>query len=113
MAFYLIANSVTLSANSSDSLTLECPKQKGINTRALLFSSTGTFKITKIVDAMGNDLITGDISSGTLADARNYPQVFEGLDIPPGGQLNFYLTDTSGSSNTVEIALIGEPVGAE
>jgi len=100
----------TVSANSTDTVSIDIPTGTTFKFKKVHFKSDGTFKITKIYDeATNKDYLSGTLYSDMLKD-RN-ANVFElplTIELAGPTKLNIEVTDTSGSSNTVVFALFGE-----
>jgi len=110
MVFRVKVGEVTLSANSSGSLSIEVDAGKSFTINELTFNSTGDFKITDIRDtATGEHYLSGTIYSAMLKDVNaNRKKIDPQITLRGPAKLVCDVTDTSGSSNTVTIAFFGD-----
>jgi len=111
MAFVIKADSATLSASGSGSLNINVAEGKTLTVGKIVVDSTGSFNLTDIRDTQsGQHYLVGSITNDMLkrdgngtTNIQQYPIVIHGPS-----KLIFDVTDTSGSSNTVRIAVIGD-----
>lgn len=99
--------STSLSANGSDSLVFDIPQDVEFEVFKILFTSTGTFKITELYDAKGQHYLSGSLYSGQLSETTLLklqetmpPLIFQ-------SKLYFKITDTSGDTNNIYISIVG------
>jgi len=99
----------TVSANSTETVSIDIPTGATFKFRTVHFRSDGTFKITKIYDEATNDqYLSGTLYSDMLKDRNaNVFEVPETIELKGPTKLNIEVVDTSGSSNTIVFALFG------
>jgi len=99
----------TVSANGTDTVSIDIPTGTTFKFKEVHFKSDGTFKITKIYDEATNDqYLSGTIYSDMLKDRNaNAFDLPENIELKGPTKLNIEVTDTSGSSNTIVFALFG------
>ena len=110
MVFVVKAGSVTLSANGTGTISIDVSAGKRFVIDKITFNSTGTFSITEIKDtATGQYYNVGTVKSGVLKNKANVNliEVVPPIELVGSTSLVFNITDTSGSSNTVDIACWG------
>lgn len=109
MPFKIYADETTsLGANSSDTLQFEIAADMPFEVHKMYIKSTGTFKITEIRDADENHYLSGAIYSDQIQDSGGDVTKFD--DVAPftvANRLYIEVTDTSGSTNNIYIALVG------
>ena len=101
----------SLSANGSDSLGIDVAAGKTFVINRITFDSTGAFKITDIRDtATGYHYISGDLHSSLLKNKANANVIEIDPPITVSGSttLIFDITDTSGSTNAIKMAFMGD-----
>ena len=111
MVFMVKAGSKTLSANGTGTIYFDVSSGRVFRVKRVTFNSTGSFSITEIKDTAANyNYVAGELKSTVLKNKAN-ANVFEldpPIEITGDSSLVFNLKDTSGSSNTVDIAVWGE-----
>jgi len=114
MVFVVKAGSKTLSANASGTISIDISAGRTFVIRRITFNSTGTFSITEIKDTAANyNYVTGTLKSTTLKNKANANviEIDPPIEITGDSSIVFNITDTSGSSNTVDIAVWGDETG--
>jgi len=111
MVFAVKCGSKSLSANGSGTIPIDISAGRTFIIKRITFNSTGAFSITEIKDTAANyNYVSGTLKSTCLKNKAN-AQVFEvdpPIEITGDSDLVFNITDTSGSSNTVDIACWGD-----
>jgi len=111
MVFMVKAGSKSLSANGTGTISIDVSAGRVFRAKKVTFNSTGAFSITEIKDSAANfNYVAGELKSTTLKNKAN-ANVFEldpPIEITGDSSLVFNLKDTSGSSNTIDIAVWGE-----
>jgi len=103
MPIKLIGDTVTLSAGASDIITLR--SDVDVSATAILWNSTGRCRVTRIEFPAGVELLKGSLELDQLnRDSRRYI-LPEAVSLSAGVEVRFHLTDISGASNVVYIAL--------
>ena len=99
----------TVSANGTDTVSIDIPTGTTFKFKEVHFKSDGTFKITKIYDEATNDqYLSGTLYSDMLKDRNaNAFDLPENIELKGPTKLNIEVTDTSGASNTIVFALFG------
>lgn len=114
MVFVVKAGSKSLSGNASGTISIDISAGRTLVIRRITFNSTGAFSITEIKDTAANfNYVTGTLKSTTLKNKAN-ANVIEldtPIEITGDSSIVFNITDTSGSSNTVDIAVWGDETG--
>jgi len=103
MPIKIVGDTVTLSANASDKISLR--SDITVTTRAILWNSTGRCQITRIEFPVGTELLKGSIELDQLNKETHRFELPETVEIAKGVEVIFHLTDISGASNVVYIAL--------
>jgi len=109
MPLFIVTDEVSLSASGSDSLVFDVSRGERVTINRMGFVSTGNFKITEIKDtASGYRFLSGSIYNDQLK--QNNGNVFDfpiPITLEGPTKLVIEVTDTSGSSNNVRVALYG------
>ncbi len=103
--------SVTLSANASGTASIEVAEGKTFRIFKITPSSTGNYNVTAIKNtATGENFLSGTMDQDHFKGQGNGCLNFieAPLEISGPAKLHFEVTDTSGSTNTVSFACIGE-----
>ena len=111
MPFKIKQDSVTLSGSGSGTVSFEIDAGMTMTILKLAQTSTGAYNITKIRDtATGNHFLSGTIDNTMLEWGTNNHLNITDIPIVLTGptKLILDLTDTSTSSNTVSVAIIGD-----
>jgi len=100
----------TLSANETKSVGIDIPEGVTFRAHKLHFKSTGSFKIIRIYDKATNNVFStgawySDMIKDRSANVCHFPVP---LEVTGPTTIMFEVTDTSGSSNTIAFALVGE-----
>jgi len=100
----------TLSANETKTVGIDIPEGVRFSAHKLHFKSTGSFKIIRIYDKATNQTFSAgawysDMIKDRSANVCHFPVP---LEVTGPTTIMFEVTDTSGSSNTVVIGLMGE-----
>ena len=110
MVFTVKTGTKTLSANGSGTISIDVSAGKRFVVNKITWNSTGAFSITIIKDSgSGYVFNAGTLKSAILNNSANVNLI----EVDPPIELNgptslvFEITDTSGSSNTVDIAVWG------
>ena len=114
MVFVVKAGSKSLSANGSGTIPIDVSAGRTLIVRRITFNSTGAFSITEIKDSAANfNYVSGTLKSACLKNKANANviEVDPPIEITGDSSLVFNITDTSGSSNTVDIAVWGDETG--
>ncbi len=114
MVFAVKAGSKTLSANGSGTISIDVSAGRTFVINRITFNSTGTFNITEIKDTAENyNYVTGSLKSATLKNKANANviEIDPPITVTGDSSLVFNITDTSGSTNTVDIAVWGDETG--
>jgi len=105
------AGSKSLSGNGSGTISIDVSSGRVFRAKKVSYSSTGAFSITEIKDTAANfNYVSGTLKSTTLKNKAN-ANVFEldpPIEVTGDSSLVFNLTDTSGSTNTVDLTVWGE-----
>lgn len=110
---YLIPLTKVVSANSPDSLITTVPTGWTVRVKRWLWTSTGIFTITDIVDSRGVHYTPATQSNGILSTFVQSPaNAFLGFDyfqtdliVRGGDTLTISVIDTSTASNTLRLLL--------
>jgi len=101
---------VELSANGSDTLSFSVNEGKKFTITKITFDSDGSFKITDVRNtATGDRLLCGALPSALMRNHANVNLTVLDSPVELEGptKLVFDITDTSGSTNKVNICLYG------
>jgi len=100
----------TLSANETKTVGIDIPEGVRFSAHKLHFKSTGTFKIIRIYDKATNQTFSAGAWYSDMIKDRNANVCHFPVPLEATGPttIMFEVTDTSGSSNTVVIGLMGE-----
>jgi len=105
MTVKLIGNTVTLSAGASDTIILT--PDVDVRVVSILWNSTGRCKVTRIEFPVGvHELLKGSIELDQLNKDSHVFKLPEEIPVGAGSDVVFHLTDISGASNVVYIALL-------
>jgi len=105
MTVKLIGNTVTLGAGASDTITLT--PDVDVRVVSTLWHSTGRCKVTRIEFPVGvHELLKGSIELNQLNNSTHIFKLPEEIPLTAGSDVIFHLTDISGASNVVYIALL-------
>jgi len=104
MAIQLIGNPVTLPANASDTITLR--PDTDVTCKAIIWNTTGRCKVTRIEFPAPTELLKGSLELYQLQRDSGVYKLPEDVPIGKGQDCVFHLTDISGASNVVYIALV-------
>jgi len=105
MTIKLIGNTVSLGAGASDTITLT--PDVDVRVKAILWNSTGRCKVTRIEFPVGvHELLKGSIELDQLNRDSHRFTLPEEVPIKAGSDVVFHLTDISGATNVVYIALL-------
>jgi len=105
MTIKLIGDTVSLSAGASDTITLT--PDVDVRVKAILWNSTGRCKVTRIEFPVGvHELLKGSIELDQLNKSTHIFELPEEVPIKGGVDVIFHLTDISGATNDVYIALL-------
>ena len=109
MPFKIYADeSTSLGSESSDTLQYEIAEDMPFTIHKMYIKSTGTFKITEISDAEGNQYLSGVIYNDQIQDAGGDLTLIADVEpIVVAHRLYIKITDTSVATNNVYIALFG------
>jgi len=101
---------VTLSANGSDTTSINIDQGKTFTIYKIAIRSTGAFKVTAIKVVAGDYYITtGDMYKEHFQERGNHLLLMENPIVVQGStDIEVSVTDTSGSTNTVSFAFIGD-----
>jgi len=103
MPVKLIGDTVTLSANASDTISLT--PDVDVTCTAILWNATGRCKVTRIEFPTPVELLKGSIELDQLQRDSGVYKLPEATAIGSKQDVVFHLTDISGASNIVYIAL--------
>jgi len=103
MAIKLIGDTVTLSAGASDTITLT--PDTDVTCKAIIWNTTGRCKITRIEFPTPTELVKGSLELHQLQRDSGVYKLPEDVPIGKGQDCVFHITDISGASNVVYIAL--------
>ena len=110
MTFMIKADSASLSASGSDSLSINVAEGKTFTINKILVDSTGTFNITDIRDTQsGQHYLSGTVTSDMMKrDGNGTTNIsFAPIVIRGSSRLIVDVTDTSAAANTVRIGFMG------
>ena len=109
MPFFTITDEVSVAASGSDSLVFDVSSGERLRIEKLGFVSTGDFKITEIKNtSTGYRYLSGSIYKEQLK--QNSGNVFTlpvPIEVEGPTKIVIEVTDTSGSANSIKIALYG------
>lgn len=114
MVFAVKAGSKTLSANGSGTISIDISAGRTFVINRITFNSTGSFNITEIKDTAANfNYVSGTLKSSIMKNKANanVMEIDPPIEITGDSSLVFNITDTSGSTNTVDIACWGDETG--
>jgi len=103
MAVKLIGDTVTISAGGSDTITLT--PDVDVSVTAILLNKTGRCKITRIEFPTPVELLKGSLEIDQLGRDSGRYQFPEAVPVGKGQDCVFHLTDISGATNVVYIAI--------
>jgi len=103
MPIKLIGDTVTLSAGASDIITLR--SDIDVSAKAILWNSSGRCKITRLEFPAGVELLKGSLELEQLNKDSHRYVLPEAISLSAGVEVRFHLTDISGASNVVYVAL--------
>lgn len=100
----------SISANGSTTLKIDIAQGVTFTVSKIIYKSTGNFKITRIYDsAAKQDFLVGSLHETHFDDGNGKTLVINPPIVLKGStSLKFDVTDTSGSSNAVYLAVIGD-----
>lgn len=109
-------NRVTLGANGRGTITLQGGEGETFTLNKVFFNSTGAFRVIRFRTSSGSEYISDQNGNGipsTFFSGNSQP--LEGVstlpvpvDIAPAELLYFEVQDSSGSTNTVDVLLVGQ-----
>jgi len=113
---YIFTDKVSLSANSTGTAEFRVDEGTAFKAKKFWITSTGSFDITGIRDNRGNHYTNASSSEPIPSAMLNRPQTAGGgvyefvppLELAGGDVLYIDFKDTSGSANTINIAIEGE-----
>jgi len=106
MTVKIIGDTVTISAGASDTISLT--PDTDISITKILWNSSGRCKVTRIEFPVGvHELLKGSIELDQLAKDSHVFELPEAIEVKAGLDVVFHLTDISGASNVVYIAMAG------
>jgi len=106
MTVKIIGDTVSLSANASDTITLT--PDTDISITKIIWNSTGRCKVTRIEFPMGvHELLKGSIELDQLEKSSHVFELPEPITMSAGVDVVFHLKDISGATNDVYIAMMG------
>ena len=103
MPFMLCGVNTTLTASGSGTIRIRPPVGGRIN--RIMVNSTGRAKITNFEVTGVKDFWEGEIEIEQLKEYGNVFHLTEPIEFTKGSDINISLTDLSGSSNAVYIAV--------
>jgi len=105
MTIKIIGDTVSLSAGASDTITLT--PDVDVRVVAILWNATGRCKVARIEFPVGvHELLKGSIELDALDKDSHRFTLPEEVPITKGADVVFHLTDISGATNDVYIALL-------
>lgn len=110
MTFIVKTGTKSLSANGSGTISIDVSAGKRFTINKITYNSTGTFTITIIKNsAVGHVYNSGTLKSEILKNKTNVNliEIDPPIELAGPTSLVFEIADTSGSSNTVDIACWG------
>lgn len=109
---FILAGNVTVAGNASGRITLPVSANEEMEIEAMFQKSTGAFDITGLTDSQGRQF--SNASSGNPVDSdfiqdvatsnRGWYKFMVPVQLPGATSLYIDVKDTSGSSNTIELA---------
>ena len=104
---FIIGEKVVLAAGGAGEIKLDAPAELPFKGRCIVTHSTGPFEITEISDASGTSYMRGTIQGRQLERVNDAGFLTDILDIAAKDYRLFRIRDTSGTSNTVYIGILG------